>query len=349
VRHALVVLLLGAASAHSGMTVLAGAAESAPNSALKPAAPRVVLIASPGMEDLVVRLVAEMHSLQIEVARAPDTTSTTDQLELGRLAQKHHARVAVRVSKAGPAVDLWLVKPQSQELVYRRVMAEGDPAVLVLRSLEILRGTLIDLGMAAASPRPAPANESPPPMPAVRARREPPPHREPPFWLGLSGGLVAPRAGSNLGATAGLSLQRELSSRFALRADVLAPLHGLGVNGEGGQARIRLGSANLAGLVRPWRDRTLTPAVGLGVGALAVQVGGEAQMGYTGRNSLALALFPHCRAELGLTLTQGLRLRAALAAGFATPRPVLLFATERQESWLNPLVFSTLGIEIPLP
>jgi hypothetical protein len=348
VRHALAILGLGVASALGSFSGRAHGIEPQ-NGAPTAAPPRVVIIASPGMEDLVVRFVAEMNSLQIEVTRGPDAASAPDLLELGRLAREHHARVAVRVSKAGPAVDLWLVNPQSQELVYRRVTAEGDPAVLVLRSLEILRGSLIDLGMA-AQPRQPPENRPSTPKPITSPTKEPSPPGKPPFWLGLSGGLFAPHGGSSLGpANAGVSLQRQLDSRFALRAEVLVPLNGWGISGEGGRATIRLGSVLIAGLVQPWGGRTFSPALGLGVGALALHVQGEAEAGYRGNRSLAMAFFPHGRGELGLELTPRLRLRAALAAGFATPRPVLLFGTRREESWLNPLLISTLGIEIPLP
>lgn len=346
VRYAVVVLGIGVASALSGVAGVAHASESGPSRTQRAEAPRVVLVASPGMEDLVVRFVAEMHSLRLDVVRAPDAVSAPDAVELGRLAQEHRARVAVRVSRAGSAVGLWLVNAQSQELVYRRVAAEGDPAVLVLRSLEILRGALIDLGMV-VDPREPPAFPRPT-VPHIEKEPEPRPSQSP-LWLGLSGGLFAPRAGSSFAAVGGLSLERRLGARFAMCAEVVAPLSAWGVSGEGGRATIRPGSATVAGLVRPWGARTFSPALGLGVGALALRVQGEAEVGFRGRSSFAFAFFPHARAELGVELTPRLRVRAAFAAGLATPRPVLLFGAEREESWLNPILISTLGIEIPLP
>ena len=76
---------------------------------------------------------------------------------------------------------------------------------------------------------------------------------------------------------------------------------------------------------------------------------GTLSLNASGTSDLNAALFPHGRLELGLVLGASLRVRAALAAGFATPRPVLLFAAERQEAWLNPLLNSSLGIEVALP
>jgi hypothetical protein len=79
---------------------------------------------------------------------------------------------------------------------------------------------------------------------------------------------------------------------------------------------------------------------------LALNTQGEAKQGFRGTSELNAALFPHARLELALSLTTWLRSRAAVAAGFASPRPVLLFGRNREESWLNPLVLSSLGVEI---
>jgi hypothetical protein len=306
---------------------------------------RVVLLASPGMEELVVRFIAELGSLRLEVVRAPDTESVPSMVELERLAQEHSARVAVRVGKAGRAVDLWLVNPQTHELIYRRVVAEGDPAVLVLRSLEILRGALVDLRAFAEAPRQPSRPVAPPPPPP------PPPPPEPaadasPFWLGISGALVAAHAGQSVGGGASLALRRRVGSRFALHAEALAPINAWSVDGEGGTAQVRLGAATVAGIVTPWGERALTPGLGLGLGVLALDTRGEAQAGFRGESELNAALFPHARLEVALSLSAWLRARAGLAAGFASPRPVLLFGQNREESWLNPLLLSSLGVEI---
>jgi hypothetical protein len=308
-----------------------------------------VLIASPGMEDLVLRFTAELDSLHLEVVRAPDAQTVPSMAELEQLAESHAARVAVRVSRAGRAVDLWLVNPQTHELIYRRVLATGDPAVLVLRSLEILRGALVDLRALDKQP-----NQEPSVAPAKPAAVDETTHETtalpvPASWLGLSGALIAAHAGRSLGAGAAVGLQHRIEQHFALRAEALAPLSGWAVAGEGGQARVWLGSATLTGLVLPLGERWLTPGLGLGLGVIVLRTQGEALAGYRGTSELNAAIFPHGRLELALRLSDGVRLRAALVAGFASPRPVLLFAEKREESWLNPLLVSTLGVEVALP
>lgn len=308
----------------------------------------MALVASPGMEELVVRFVAELDTLGLEVLRPPEVSTLPSTAELERFAQEHDARVAVRVSRAGGAVDLWVVNPQSHEVVYRRVVAGGDPAVLVLRSLEILRGALVDLRAltrehgtptrSVAPERPAPARVALAPTTPIRAS-----------WLGLSGALIAPHAGRSIAASVLVTLHHRLDSRFALHADILLPLHGWSVAGDGGQAKVWLGGATLAGLVSPWADRVLSPGLGLGLGALALRTRGEADAGYRGATGLTAAFFPHARVELAWRLAARWRLRGALVAGFATPRPVLLFGEKREQTWLNPLLTSSLGIEAALP
>jgi len=42
------------------------------------------------------------------------------------------------------------------------------------------------------------------------------------------------------------------------------------------------------------------------------------------------------------------RLHGQFFAGFALPRPVLLFADQRDRNWLSTLLFGALGVEVAL-
>lgn len=336
---ALATLLLGA---------VAGAQPRSEPTAVAAAEPtRIVLVASPGMDELANRFVAELSSLRFDVVRAPDSDAVTSTPELEALAEQQAARVAVRVASSGGAIDLWVVNPVSRDVVYRRVIADRDPAVAVLRSLEILRGALIDVRALEPPPEPPPP-EPVAPKPAPPPAPPPPPARPGVFAFSLGAAALWPRAGSELGWGALAGLHRAVGSRFALHAAGLVPVGEWRVVGEGGQAKVWAGSLLLAASVLPWGERAFTPSLGLGVGALALHTRGEAQPGFRGTSDLNLSAFPHGR--LGATLALGgpVRLRAEALAGFATPRPVLLFAEQRDSGWINPLLIGSLGLELAL-
>lgn len=316
---------------------------------------RIVLVAGPDLEELTARFVAELGSMHFDVVRV-DATLVPRVDELEDLARLHSARVAVRVSRANQAVDLWLVNPETHELVFRRVAADGDPAVVVLRSLEILRGSLLDLrARPAERGSGASARESAPDS-TPHSR---PPAMDQPLWLGGSAAFFGARLGGSLAPGATLGLYRGIASHFALRAELLVSLSDFTVEGEGGSAKIRVGGATVSALVVPWGERTLTPALGFGFGALALYTQGDAQAGYLGTTALNFAAFPHARLELALgplvrvdeegrAAVGAVRLRFALLAGFATPRPDLVFAGDTATDWLNPVLVSSMGVEVAL-
>lgn len=307
---------------------------------------RIVLVVGPGLEELAQRFSAELSSLRFEVVRLNPPGDASGQAALEALATQQQARAAVRVAAAEGAIDLWLVNPQTHEASYRRIVSERDPAIAVLRSLEILRGSLIDLRALAPLPKPVtarPIEHSKPAAPVLRrrgARRK--------LWLG--GSIVATsrdsRSAPAWGAQAALHFA--VASKFWLHAEALVPLGEWRVSGQGGRVSAWAGGLLVGGSVAPWGDQVVTPSLGLGLGALALHTRGEASPGFRGTSALNLALFPHARLGATWALSERLRLRAQLLGGFATPRPVLLFAEQRESAWVNPLLSGALGLEVGL-
>lgn len=81
---------------------------------------------------------------------------------------------------------------------------------------------------------------------------------------------------------------------------------------------------------------------------MALHTRGEASAGFRGTSDLNVAAFPHARLGASWALSARLRLRAQVLAGFATPRPVLLFAEQREAAWVNPLLSGAFGVEVAL-
>ncbi len=343
-KRALLALLVLAAEVVSSAAAAQGAiaAETGPES--RPT--RIVLSAGPGLDDLANRFAAELTSLHFEVVRAAAAAEPPAPSLLEGLALEQQARAAVRIAAVEGAIDLWLVNPSTHEAVYRRIVAERDPAVAVLRSLEILRGSLIDVRALAPTPvkPPAPAPKPIAPKPA-RSR----PARSPrTLWFGLGAAATSlnARHAPAWGALAGLHLA--VLPKFCLQAEALVPLSESSVAGQGGRVSAWTGAFAIGGSVAPWGERTFTPTLGLGVAALALHTRGDAAEGFRGTSDLNVVAWPHARLAGTLRLSDRLRARAQVLAGFATPRPVLLFADERNAAWVNPLVSGALGLEVTL-
>ena len=212
-----------------------------------------------------------------------------------------------------------------------------------MRSLEILRGSLVDLrALAPASPPPVAKPVTPPPVtkqPAQGARA---------IWFGLNAALTSRDARSAPAWGALATFQIALAPKFWLHTEALVPLSEWQVSGQGGRVSAWAGAITLGGSVAPWGGRVVTPTLGLGVGALALHTRGEAAAGFRGNSDLNLAAFPHARLGLALQLSPGIRAKTLVLAGFAAPRPVLLLAEERNSAWLNPLLTGALGLEVAL-
>jgi len=177
------------------------------------------------------------------------------------------------------APNVEVTPANTHEVVYRRVVSDRDPAIAVLRSLEILRGSLADVRALAARPEPppprapAPAPEPPRPAQPRPSAERPAPSR---VWLGLSGAIEAPAGGRGLAAGALGGLHASFGTRLWLHAEVLVPLSGWSVTGEGGRVKVRTALALAAASLAPWRQRRFTPDLGVGIGALALSTRGEA-------------------------------------------------------------------------
>jgi hypothetical protein len=298
------------------------------------------------LEELAQRFAAELSSLRFEVVRRAPPGDSSAQAALEALATEQRARAAVRVAAADGAIDLWLVNPQTHEALYRRIVSERDPAIAVLRSLEILRGSLIDLRALAPEPKPVPAQPAEPPKAAEPAPRQREARRR--LWLG--GSVVATSRDSRSAPawSAQAALHFAVAPKFWLHAEALVPLSEWRVSGQGGRVSAWAGGLLVGGSVAPWGDRLVTPSLGLGIGALALHTRGEAEPGFRGTSDLNLVAFPHARLGATWSVAGRVRLRAQLLGGFAAPRPVLLLAEQRETTWVNPLLSGAIGLEVGL-
>jgi hypothetical protein len=314
-----------------------------PEASGESASTRVVLVSAAEIESLASRFAAELTSLHFEVLRLPDGESAPSTNELEALAVELHARATVRVVAVEGGLDLWLVNPATHEVIYRRIAAERDPAVAVLRSLELLRGSLIDLRALEKQP------EKPEPTPApALARPKPRPVPSDRLWLGLGASLTSLDARSSFAWGALGSLRYRAYGGLWLRADAWVPLDEWAVEGQSGTAYAWWGGLALGAAIAPFGERLITPMFGAGVAGLGFHTRGEVQAGFRASSDLRPLALPHADFSAFWRMSPHVGVRAQLLGGWALPRPVLLLAEERQSDFINPVVQGALAVEVLL-
>jgi len=321
--------------------------ESAAPAQQNPTRTRVVLLAIDSEVPLVARIAAELRSLRFEVVTAKAESLAPSGPELEAVARAYEARAAVQVATGASSIELWLVNLETHELVYRRILADRDPAVAAFRSLEILRGSLIDLqALAPAITQPEPAK------PQRKLERptnsRPTPASAQPRWLSLSLGAAVANAGNEITPAwyAAASARSLLGKHWVLNGFGLAPVSSASIVGDAGSARLRTGLLGAGLSFQPWQDSLLTPAVGAGVAGVVLHTRGMPAAGYSGNTQLDFAVYPHARLEVSAALSRLFRVRADLLGGAVMPRPVVVFADQRVGAWGSSLFIVGLEMEL---
>ena len=130
---------------------------------------RLVLLGKDSDERLLTRVNAELTSLGFRVETVRDDDSISTSLQMEGLAQNADAIASIRIVAADAAVDVWIVNRATHEMVLRRVPTGKDPAIAALRTVEVLRTSLIDLrALVPSSPEP-PATSPPSPSSSASA------------------------------------------------------------------------------------------------------------------------------------------------------------------------------------
>ncbi len=249
---------------------------------------------SPEVAETVSRLRGELFSLGLDVSLAdrPDTRGLdrVDALAwLEQLTGEHRADAVIDIlgHDAPVAIDVWIVKKAPRRFEVTRVPAEPNTINvserLALRAAEAVRGSLLELDLAA---RPRPEEPATPPQ-APRASEagadEPPSRRE---RLGIEAGAQAIMSLDNVGpavlplvrvnwmARPSLALQVALAG-LGTRPTVATPI---------GQARVAQHYGVLGVRYRLRPDQRLWPFLALSAGVLRTSVEGQSGSGVVGHH-----------------------------------------------------------------
>jgi hypothetical protein len=324
------------------------------------AGPRVILIGASWSDPLVARMRDELGVLGFEVEIVVDSAATAD---LAALARSHGAAAAARVDAAS-AIDLWVDPALAPGTIAEvRIDGPGDPALLALRAVEVLRGRLIPPGAAptpdaeppadAEAPRVAPAPRPDatalPLATAAKAAPEvaPSPRAAGPFALFLAPAVLLSPGGLPAAPHVRLGAEWFPVDRVGVDFVTFLPLVPATVSAVEGSVALRvleLGGGVHGTLTDP--AAALSLRVGLGLSALLLTFDGEAAPPFVADRGSRWIASPYASIGALYRAYPRLALRTEMLVTVARPEPVLRIAGHEVASFGQPAVFLSLGIEV---
>lgn len=310
----------------------------------------IVLLVEPGQEALEARLRAELVTLGFDVSRRAPSPGEGDRPEdLDTAAKAAKAAAAIRVRASSGGVEVWIADRVTGKTVLREVVKEeggGDPSVVALRVVELLRASLLEVD----SKLPPRGDVPPPPLArrvAEDTRRPPPPSKHPDFLRLFVGGAISAGPGgmSPLGHVRLGGSVRPVD-RLGVELDVLTPTAPASLSGDEGRAsvtQLAVTAGLHASLLPP--DAWLKLRLGAGGGLLWSRISAQAPPPYVARDADVFAAFVYARVSAGFPIIPQLRVRADVDVAVALPEIRVLFDGRLAGSWGLPVVLPTLGLE----
>jgi hypothetical protein len=293
--------------------------------------------------EVTARLVAELRFLGFspEVVDAPLSGNPDALVELART---HGVAAAIAVDMAGGRVEVWIVdritgKLVARELVLSRDPASDEPREIAVRSVELLRASLVEVQ---EGPPPPEAEVEVSPA-ALRTLRRPAPR----FGLGAAIAVGGAPGGLPVAVHARAHVRYMPHPRVGVVLSGTAPLHAVEVSAPEGVARIRtgwLGVGPRVSLRRP--DATVVPDLSAVVGAAFVGMEGAAAPGHQGTRALVVDAIFEGAAGLELAVSPRIRLRFEAAAGICARTVRVRFSGRPVAQWCRPHALGSLGIGV---
>jgi len=301
------------------------------------ASPHVLVVGADRTSDeqrgLVARAQAELSGLGFEVSVEEPSDAT-----LEHLSRDDNAVAALRIASPAGSIEVYCMDPATRQTIVRQVLigAEGDGSVVLVRAVELVRASLLEVAARAA-------------VAEVRIV-VPPPAPDAPM-LSVEGGPAIVTSPGGIGASANVSLAARwhTNRHVEIGASMLLPTSASDVSGQAGRAEIRLYSPAI-------EANLLAPTVagfelrgGLGVGALTMRMRGiPAAAVFTAREDSVTTALGFARGSIGRSLGNRVRLWLDLRVAVAAPRPVVAFAGDHVASWGRPAMIGGLGVDVVL-
>ncbi|MBI5502015.1 MAG: hypothetical protein HY907_17365 [Deltaproteobacteria bacterium] len=314
------------------------------------ALPRVVLIGE-AQDELLSRVAAELVALGFEPVFLPRVPDLAPPEGLAEAARSVDAAAAVQLLPAAGTVRIWLVDRVTGKTVLREVSSAGegaqDPSLVVLRTVELLRASFLEIRMGSSGQGEVQAG---PPVESLVALPPAAPAEEPPrLALELAPAVavgsfeVAPTLVVQIGGNL------RISELLGVELFALAPALPLRLAEAEGNAELHMGllAAGVRLTFAAPEDRWV-PFAGGGAAVTFVDVRGDPQPGFVERPGLVAAGAPYVRGGVAVGVARLLRVRLDALIAWAMPATTVRFDGRDVTTWGPLLVAAGLGLEVLL-
>jgi hypothetical protein len=311
-------------------------------------AQEVALARTPGDQRIANRISAELSALGFNVYVVAQSSSS-EVLSLRQIAAARGAIVGLRASPSKTGIELWIADPNTGATAFEEVVTVDsgrNDELLALRAVEVLRARLLKLGVQSG-----PVAEQVPPQPSVESRLPattpaPIPRAATPLlWVALGLSYTYHPSPLSDQESAHLGLTVAPDPRWSLGAFTLLSIRKAELDHEFGSASANstmFGLAADAHLFHDWFSASL----GAGAALVRLDVVGRAQPPLEAQQHRLFAALPFLRAGATATLSDRVRVRADLLAGFSAPKTTIRLNDEDAATWGRPLFIATFSVQL---
>jgi len=322
------------------------------------AAERVALGGSGPDPQLARQLRVELGALGFDVVTLDEVGRTDLTAEILKLTRDDDLLAVIRVSPDGSRLEVWAADAESGIYVTRGidlVRAGGQPRIIALRAVELLRAGLREIDarrQLARLPPPAPAAPERVPQPAPAADVVPPPslvgrRGNERFAFGAGLGAVASGGGIGPAFVAAPSIELWPTSDWGVVAIGLATLDPRTVSNERGSSSVRVFLGGIGPAFRyhfpdtRWHLQAMVAA-----GGAVVPTTGSARGSSVAKTDVATTPTAVASVSIAYDVVPDLAINAALLGGALFPRATIQFAGQPVAHWGPLYGAGTLGASL---
>ena len=256
------------------------------------------------------------------------------------------AIVRTDVAAGHVAVLIWGTDRRAYREEIQLADPEADPADTALRTVEVLRARLVRLGM-----RPPSRLDEPAPAPTAKPRpeaRDLAPQRAtedtPSVWLAAAPAAHAGPGGVGPLATGRLDLWVACCERLRLGASFNAPITSDRLVAPEGSADIRAAMLLAGARLRLLSDSEWALWAGLGAGAAALTVRGDADAPFVGEHSTSWLPFAAAQLAVERNISRGFHAWFETGVGSTAGAAEVRIADRAVAEWGQPVAHAALGV-----